>query len=291
MIKTLLMIVSIAVSLTNAHFAAAQNISQSGDLTASSFDELGFDPTGLVGYWQLNGNAHDSSGLHLDGTIYGATSTTNRFGVVDGAMLFDGLDDYIDAGSSSLNDNAVTFCVWIKTADTLTESGVVTQGTGISLPGIALRIRQGVPGWSARKKDDSGYFDLFSGTNVMDNQWHHVVGTFDAVDGMKRYLDGYLEQSRSTGQPYLLSTVNLKIATGGHIVSRFFNGAIDEVKIFNRALSAGEVLAMYDHEKGKFSISQDGTNRALSFVEDSALPVQMRSKKESLTVRGSLIEN
>ena len=57
---------------------AALNITKTGDLTATNFDELGFNPTGLVGYWQLNGNAKDSSGYHVDGTIYGATATTDR---------------------------------------------------------------------------------------------------------------------------------------------------------------------------------------------------------------------
>ena len=47
---------------------------------------------------------------------------------------------------------------------------------------------------------------------------------------------------------------------------------------------------MYNHEKGKFSVGADGTMQALEFVEDPALPVQMRSKKQSLTVKGQLIE-
>jgi len=69
-----------------------------------------------------------------------------------------------------------------------------------------------------------------------------------------------------------------------------FNGSIDEVKVFSRALSVVEVVAMYNHEKGKFSVGKDGKAKAVSFVEDPALPVQMRSKKQSLTVKGHLIQ-
>jgi len=48
---------------------AGLNINKAGDLEATEFNELGFDATGLVGYWQLNGNANDSSGQGNNGTI------------------------------------------------------------------------------------------------------------------------------------------------------------------------------------------------------------------------------
>jgi hypothetical protein len=70
-------------------------------LEAVEFDELGFDTTGLVGYWQLNGNAHDSSGQGNNGTIVGATATTDRFGTANMALAFDGINQYVSLGAAA----------------------------------------------------------------------------------------------------------------------------------------------------------------------------------------------
>ena len=89
------------------------------------------------------------------------------------SLSFDGVDDYVDCGNNSSldNENAFTIAAWIKTSGTTDEGGFITKGTGINVDGIALRIRQGVPSFSAKKKDNSGYWDLFSGTNVFDGEW------------------------------------------------------------------------------------------------------------------------
>lgn len=160
------------------------------------------------------------------------------------SLDFDGTDDYVDCGNdpSLDNENALTIGVWIKTSGTTDEAGIVTKGTGVDVDdGIALRIRLGIPAFSALKKDDSGYWDLFTGTSVLDGEWHYVVGTFNTTS-MKRYLDGELEQEMTTGQPYLISSVNAKIGIGGHGAGAYFNGIIDDVTIWNDALTSEEVL-------------------------------------------------
>ena len=102
------------------------------------------------------------------------------------------------------------------------------------------------------------------------------------------YINGILEKTGTkVGTPLTDGSTPL-IFGANH--STYYNGRIDEVKIFNRALTAAEILSMYNHEKGKFSVGKDGTMKALEFVEDPTLPVQMRSKKQSLTVKGQLIE-
>ncbi len=191
-----------------------------------------------------------------DGTVLGATFTTDRMGKSEGAMDFDGGDDYIDLGSDATdlnNENAMTLSMWIKTDGTTSEGGVVTLGTGVGSAGIAMRIRQGVPAFSARKGDNSGYWDAYTGTDIEDGEWHHVVGTFDTTS-LKRYLDGEWEETKSTGQAYLVSSVSPKIATGGHGSDVYFNGLIDDVRIYNRALSESEIGKLYDSYNPKLTI-------------------------------------
>lgn len=73
--------------------------------------------TGLIGYWTFNGNASDSSGNGNDGVVYGATLTSDRFGNVNSAYSFDGMDDLIQYAISNLpvgSDPRSVFC-WAKT--------------------------------------------------------------------------------------------------------------------------------------------------------------------------------
>ena len=270
---------------------AAFDISKSGDLTATTFDELGFDPTGLVGYWQLNGNAKDSSGYHVDGTIYGATATTDRFEVANGAMNFNGSNQWIYCGNvASLNVSGavITISAWVK-ANSFSGWGRIVSKLGnesgfwngyamlVASNSVLLQI----------------YNTSFGNEAVVAytmplHEFHQVTYVYNSVN-KKLYVDGsYIGQTSSTAAVGT-TTSNLNIGRGGDN-TQYFNGSIDEVKIFSRALSASEILAMYNHEKGKFSVGKDGKAKAVSFVEDPALPVQMRSKKQSLTVKGHLIQ-
>ena len=276
---------------------AALDISKSGDLSAVNFDELGVDPTGLVGYWQLNGNAHDSSGQHNDGTIYGATATTDRFGVANGAMSFNGVDNYLDLGNSAaVNFGAgdFTFCLWLGPRAYYpgeTWSWIVSKGNG--QPGFMVTtlseyLRVSIGNWFTDVVTDPGRWKLSL------TLWHHIViirsgGMIYVYVNAMPYgtpVTSNYDFTAVANKALILGVMNPSASTW-----EWLNGKLDEVKIFSRALSASEVLAMYNHEKGKFSVGKDGTMKAVQFVEDPALPVQMRSKKESLTVKGHVIQN
>ena len=71
---------------------------------------------GLVGYWPFNGNANDESGNGNNGTVNGATLTTDRYGNTNSAYDFDGIDDYIQASNYSSN-SSFTFSGWINLSD------------------------------------------------------------------------------------------------------------------------------------------------------------------------------
>ncbi len=265
---------------------AALNITKSGDLTATKFDELGFDPTGLVGYWQLNGNANDSSGNHNDGTIMGATATTDRFGTAGQALSFDGLSQYVNVGDPAsgvldFGTNDYSISMWFK--------------PNVSDYGDHVLVGKYVPGTAGYTiglwNSNIIYFHNPTTTNVQttytNGVWMQVVATRD-VGGKKLYVNGILKDSQ--GGVVNASTSNSFMIGGSTEQALYSPASVDEVKVFNRALIASEILSMYNHEKGKFSVGKDGVDKSLQFIEDPALPVQARSKKESLTVKGSLIE-
>lgn len=119
--------------------------------------------------------------------------------------------------------------------------------------------------------------------------WHHIVAVYNGSN-ITTYIDGVQDYSKPVTGTYGSVPNALWIGKSIFGSGRWYSGQIDEVKIFNRALTAAEILSMYNHEKGKLSVGKDGTMKALEFVEDPTLPVQMRSKKQSLTVKGQLIE-
>ena len=274
---------------------AAFDISKAGDLTATDFDELGFDTTGLVGYWQLNGNAHDSSGHGNNGTIYGAAATTDRFGVANGAMSFNGNGDYVDFGSraSLIISDAFTISFWINDAGSAGKNRFIINKGSPDVTSSDLDVYRGWLDGQYRIKIRT--ITAVAYTVYVDapiNVWTSITFTFDSGNNtLTSYKDGQFKAVTATTSKLHTNAYPLLIGDS-YLPFNYkpLQGSIDEVKIFNRALTATEILSMYNHEKGKFSVGKDGKAKAVSFVEDPALPVQMRSKKKSLTVKGHLIQ-
>lgn len=198
----------------------------------------------LVSHWKFDEGsgttAYDSAGSN-NGTIYGATWTT---GQVNGALDFDGVDDYVDCGTGPAITGTGTFTasVWVKTdsakgqamlVQRSTTSGNGSYGVSILSDGrVQLHIYNG------------GYGFLFqSDVTVNDGLWHHIVAArTNSTDG-EIYVDGSLAASGS-GPARSLSNFPVWIGRG-FTVPAYFNGLIDEVRIYNRALSAEEIRQLY----------------------------------------------
>jgi hypothetical protein len=163
-----------------------------------------------------------------------------------GGLQFDGVNDYIDSGNdSSLNiTEAITIEAWIKanppSSDrsfiTKTNSGggyeVVSRGTG--------RI-----GFVGRDVSNNIIISLNSTVGVFDNSWKHVVITYDGTT-VTHYANAI--ENGTVGTTNILVASNNSLLFGKDIIrgNRFFNGIIDEVRIYNRALSPTEILNNYN---------------------------------------------
>jgi outer membrane protein assembly factor BamB len=198
-------------------------------------------PPGLVGYWKLDEGsgttAYDSSGYNNNGIIYGASWTSGK---VNSALSFDGVDDYVDCGndSSLMPTTAITVEAWFKANDVrygAIASTVYYEGYGLYI-------------------EPDGSMVFFPGISysppgiIQPGVWYHVVGTFDGTSKSKLYVNGKLVGSQGTG--YLAYTgQRLSIGTNPTRTG-WFNGIIDEVKIYNRSLSAEEIWAEYTRTGG-----------------------------------------
>jgi len=206
---------------------------------------------GLVGYWKMDeasGNAVDSSGNENTGTWYGTGShyPAGKFGNGGG---FNGTDDYVDCGDDeSLNvssTDSYTVSFWLyQYSQVLTWDEVVWHNTTGN-----KRIHFNVFQSNIQRWED------FEGPAIPLNQWKFITYTFSS-DGEnygteKFYNDGvfYAQRTGSMPVPQVASPLHISGVSTASTVGAF-NGKIDEVRIYNRALSEREVKALYEWAPG-----------------------------------------
>ena len=215
-----------------------------------------------VGIWRFDEGvgaiAYDSSGYGNNGNIIGAIFTK---GILGSALVFDGSNDYVDTPYIQSNVTAYTIEVWVKTTDAGNMKVFVQDrgsGAGKSLTlGIGTTGGgHGGPGKVGFEVDsDSIDIGISSVQTINDGNWHHVVGVWSAPVGIsispsqfKIYIDG-IETSVTTGSVGSVSSPLTGL--GGTKIARhdawntWFNGTIDEVRIYNSALTAGQIQKHY----------------------------------------------
>ncbi|MHC4586285.1 MAG: LamG domain-containing protein [Planctomycetota bacterium] len=213
------------------------------------------DPN-LVGWWRFDEGtgvtAYDSAGDNY-GTIHRATWTT---GVIGGALDFDGSGDYVvisneenfDFGS----DTDFTICVWIKTTATFDRRRIVNKSRSGHAPYTGIEFYMDPPGIvHFRPKDNADKATVMTTTSVNDGFWHFLVGVADRDGDLRIYHNGILEDTASLA---LVDDINnnvpLAIGRSMDYNGQYFDGTIDDVRIYNRALSAGEIQQLYEDGLG-----------------------------------------
>ena len=215
----------------------------------------------LISYWAFNEGSgtivHDSSGHDNTGTIHGATWT---YGVTGYGILLNDSTDYVQADSTAAYSNfnsALTFSLWFypskkssgrlidKWTDSLEDKAIsldTTMSVSFYLFGV---MKQGT--------------SLISNTLLPLNQWSHITATYDGATA-KLYINGVLDNAlggsgligNGSGQLYVGNNPDRVFQTGG---ANGAPGAIDNVRIYQRALSSGEVDTLYIDDGSSLSTS------------------------------------
>ena len=215
-------------------------------------------PSGLVGWWQAEGNVNDGIGANTGILVNGATFATGKVGQ---AFSFSGATQYVGIPQSpSLNtfSNQMTIEFWMYANpgnSMATFQGLVTSDYyGIE---ISSGVGFGANGinWYVNTRNGAYLISNVNGGGipVSPGQWHHIAGTYDG-NKLQLYIDG---QPRGNPEPasgaILPMLVNSFVAIGSDdgrtycgCTGRYFWGLIDEASIYNRALSAGEIAAIYN---------------------------------------------
>lgn len=241
----------------------------------------------LVASYPFNNNANDESSNANNGTVYGASLTTDRFGNSNNAYYFDGIDDYINVqNSASLNFTGDgTISLWVKNNQ---------DGPGAL---IWKRIYSGSIGWTIYY----GFSDtVITNTNgnaryvrneTILGKWQNIVLTSNQ-GVMKLYIDGVLTDSKiNTSGGFESANTPLLIGTDEN--NNFYKGIIDDIKIFDCALTEAEITSLYDLPLGIANIHSNNKNLAAypnPVVDKLTIETPLQGSMEISTTEGRIIE-
>ena len=201
---------------------------------------------GLEAYYPFNGNANDESGNGNDGKIKGATLTTDRHGKNGKAFNFDGVDDLISVSEAEgFGGNAHTLALWVKTDDA--RASVLLSKDGETRDARQWQIGRARGQIQANIWTTSGE-KILEKSDLQYPSWKQVIQTWNG-EVLKLFINGqFMAEISAPGQ---LASSDEPVRIGAGKDRYFFKGAIDDVRIYNRALSADEVTELYELEKPK----------------------------------------
>lgn len=197
-----------------------------------------------IGNWPLdatNGTvAADASGSGNNGTVSNATWNSN--GRVGGCLTFNGASQVL-VTNSLCNDFSIVF--WVKTTQTAGTPqwyngvGLVDADVPFNVNDFGTALVGGKFAFGVGNPDTT----ILSTTSINDGNWHQCVATRQIATGtIKVYVDGNLQTTGTGNRNSLNANARLSFGvTGGN----YFNGSLDEVKVFTRALASNEVAALY----------------------------------------------
>jgi hypothetical protein len=213
------------------------------------------DPT-LVAWWQLDetsgDEASDSSPGQQHGQLKGGPAWTR--GYKGGALNFDGKDDYVAVTKAFYNRTgipAMTVAAWIRTSSPNYQVIIsFDRNEYWDLEINGTFAKNGQVGWSVMT--NAGQINLASHACVNDGRWHHVAGVFD--NGLATiYVDGLADGTKKTGSGFgsgnkrygfLGVGSNADKYDGTKLAGSYFAGDMDDVRIYSRALTSGEIAAL-----------------------------------------------
>ena len=232
--------------------------------------------------------ACDASGNFTANLCNGLSFTTDSVaGVAGTALEFDGINDFTVVYPCPIYSGDFTWAAWIKFSDPLQGFGIIS--TSPSAGNIRARVDIGVDGKLKYGLYDSSWAEKTGvGNDLSDGEWHHVAVTFDRDGCAKSYVDGVLKDDT------LSIAAKTGVVAGTHYIgyeswgtTKHFNGAIDDVKEYNRVLTADEIDALsqklpihfpLNESSGSLACDASGNftaslNNGLSFTTDSVAGV------------------
>ena len=238
--------------------------------------QLTVQPANLRGYYPLDEESGTRVNDLSDSAINGTLNGTPTFGAgkIGGAVTLNGTTDYALVGTSAdFTYTEFTLQAWVKSSVTNQTMAAVSKANNYWL-GISFN--------KAAIYDWTGGSTCQSTTNVANNAWHHIAATLKSgvTNGSVVYIDG-VQSHTCTWTPFLQNGQPAIGASKAVSWQQFFNGSIDNVKIFDRAFSANEIKAEYD-------AGVAGNTAGLGFASDIVPGVSQTSNYDAAVLTDSV---
>ncbi len=198
---------------------------------------------GLIGWWKLNGNTDTAVGSN-NATNTNAVPTAGQNGLANTGYNFDGSTSYLNFSNASVfNTGELTFSAWIKPVNITTVQTIIAKelqykfvlsGAG----GLDVLVGTAGAGWTTNV--------IYSAPGIVAGGWSHVAMTVSSSGLIiKGYVNGSLIGSTATAAITTYNANPLLAGTYQTALGQQFNGAMDDLRVYNRALSASEVSTLY----------------------------------------------
>jgi hypothetical protein len=243
----------------------------------------------VAGWWRLETNGTsfaDDSGNNNNGTCSGSICPNYTLsGVFGGAYTFDGVDDRIIlTDSTTLKPSNFTISGWFKTSygsgnQMLFLSGAYTGNAA----GFSIHIN---PSFSNKLRfiignSSSTYLAINSLNSVNNGNWHFFAATYNSTHA-SLYIDGVKENTTAWAYPPIYPSPNY-VRMGDQYGSTFFNGSMDEVMMFKRALSSSEISSLYNATANQYY--NNFTNLSVGNYAFKAYAVDTAGNKNNTEIR------
>lgn len=194
---------------------------------------------------------NDISGNQNNGTLVNGPTFNSGNG---GSIVFDGVNDYVDCGNILSNPSSFTLCTWFKSSNTSqTNKGILGRWGGSSTPNTGYMLWIDVltnPGRLALPINAAPH--LTGTTDIRTGAWFYLSGTFNGTTATI-YVNGISEGSQSESA---ISISNNTFDLGRYVDNggngQYVQGNISQTQVYNRALSATEILQNYNATKGRY---------------------------------------
>jgi hypothetical protein len=259
--------------------------------TVSTANTLAF-PTGktAIATYKLDGDGVDISGNHSgvgDSNVkydYSGTDTNieYRFGRFGQAAVFNGSSSYISAGNPNSEGGARSFSAWIKTTSTAFQS-IITNGGASHASGLNMFVYNNKL-YSTSGKGNGENYGPTSSESINTGSWVHCVLTMSGTaigSTLKTYVNGALDGTHTT--TILITDTYDAFRIGGRYINgsyaaAWFNGQIDQVRIFNSELTSSQVTQLYNEkpetDTSNFKTVLYGGNGGTNFISNVGMDLE-----------------
>ena len=237
-------------AVTEGALSAALSGTQATSCTPPAINQI--PASSLLSDYRFSGSAVDATGNN-NGTLQNSPLlTTDRFGIANKAYSFNGSTQYMSTATRYTNPTDFSLSIWFKTS-------TVTGGNLLSFGNIQTGLSGNYDRQVYMNNAGQIYFGIYPGAVVTvnsassynDNAWHLVTAILSSTGGMSLYVDGLMVGSNPTATAARNFSGYWKAGFENHLgwtsapSSNYFNGLLDDILIYNRVLSVGEINSLY----------------------------------------------